>query len=113
MEMIHFKSRAEAEQKQFAHAVTKDRVLLSSSNDKLTTKNVEEIQSDYITNVYDFGLKTDKNIKLSTEIMEEADKVFDTLSKKVGILTEGLEDLIKNKNTPEAINIIENKIVRN
>jgi len=113
MEMIHFKSSVEAEQKQFAHAVTKDRVLLSSSNDKLTTKNVEEIQSDYITNVYDFGLKTDKNIKLSTEIMEEADKVFDTLSKKVGILTEGLEDLIKNKNTPEAINIIENKIIRN
>ena len=66
--------RTEAEQKQFGHVVTKDRVLMPLSeavlakrglptSNKLTTIHGEEVQSDYITNVYDFGLKTEKNVK--------------------------------------------------
>ena len=113
MDYMHFMGRTEAEQKQFGHVVTKDRVLMPLSeavlakrglptSNKLTTIHGEEVQSDYITNVYDFGLKTEKNVKLVDEINKEADSLIENLNKKTNILEELVENLVKNRKDPAA-----------
>mgnify|MGYP003108998935 FL=1 len=104
MEYMHFMGRVEAEQKQFGHVVTKDRKLINpvNKNNKLTTIHGEEVQSDYITNVYDFGLKTEKNVKLVDEINNEANLLIENLNKKTDILEELVENLVKNRKDPAA-----------
>ena len=100
MKMMHFDN--EKELKQFGHAVTKDRVLIDGFK-KLKTLNVEELQSDYISNLIDFGIDTANNRKLASEINFQSEKIFQALLDKRFELRKILGQLRKNRNLPYTV----------
>ena len=111
MKMMHFDN--EKELKQFGHAVTKDRVLIDKFNltssispSKLKTLNVEELQSDYISNLIDFGADTPNNRKIGFVIGRESQKIIDILRDKRFELRKILGQLRKNRNLETDPNIV-------
>ena len=91
MEKMHFKSFEEITQ--FGHAVTKDRKLKG----KLDSLHIEELQSDYLTNVYDYGLSTKTNKEISKKIEKEYDILDSNLTEKRILLDELIKDLTKSR----------------
>ena len=105
MKMMHFDD--EKELKQFGHAVTKDRVLIDKFNltssispSKLKTLNVEELQSDYVSNLIDFGIDTANNRKLATRIKIASRNIGEVLRSKQLELRKILKNLRKSRNLP-------------
>jgi len=91
MEKMHFKSFEELTQ--FGHAVTKDRKLKG----KLDSLHIEELQSDYLTNVYDYGLSTKTNKEIAKKIEKENDIIDSNLTEKRILLDKLIKDLTKSR----------------
>ena len=108
MKMIHF--RNEKERKQFGHAVTKDRVLVTDKEAVLGKRglptsginslHIEELQSDYISNLIDFGIDTPNNRKLVPKIGYESQEIKELLQRKKIEVRKILSQLRKNRNLP-------------
>tara|TARA_R100001460_G_scaffold62843_1_gene103056 strand:+ start:4730 stop:10717 length:5988 start_codon:yes stop_codon:yes gene_type:complete len=117
MKYMHFDD--DKELKQFGHAVTKDRVLKQpifrkkgekylplGSFKTLNTLNVEELQSDYMSNLIDFGIDTPTNRKIAKEIEKESDKAIQILRDKRFELRKILGQLRKNRDLESSPNIM-------
>jgi hypothetical protein len=94
MDYMHFESFEEATQ--FGHAVTKDRKLKG----KLNSLHIEELQTDYLTNVYDYGLINKTNKEVAKKIKKEYEIIDNNLRKKNIILSRVLQDLQNSRNIP-------------
>ena len=68
---------------QFGHAVSKDRKLKKGDVGTISSRNIEELQSDYFTYLYDYGIKTPKNEKLAKEIFDETNVILDAIDDKI------------------------------
>jgi len=68
---------------QFGHAISKDRRLRKGDVGTISSRNIEELQSDYFTRLYDYGIKTDKNEKLAKEIFDEMDVILKAIDDKI------------------------------
>ena len=78
---FHF--RGSDETTQFGHAVSKDRKLRKGDVGTISSRNIEELQSDYFTYLYDYGIKTPKNEKLAKEIFDETNVILDAINDKI------------------------------
>jgi len=78
---FHF--RGSDETTQFGHAVSKDRKLRKGDVGTISSRNIEELQSDYFTYLYDYGIKTPKNEKLAIEIFDETNVILDAIDDKI------------------------------
>ena len=91
MDYMHFESFEEATQ--FGHAVTKDRKLKG----KLNSLHIEELQTDYLTNVYDYGLATKTNKKIARKIGKEYEIIDNNVRNKRILLDKLIRDLTKSR----------------
>tara|TARA_R100001591_G_scaffold95407_1_gene101210 strand:+ start:4755 stop:10526 length:5772 start_codon:yes stop_codon:yes gene_type:complete len=103
MKYMHFDDNTEL--KQFGHAVTKDRVLRDGFK-TFDTLNVEELQSDFMSNLIDFGIDTPTNRKIAKEIKKESDKTIQILRDKKFELRKILSQLRKNRNLESGSDIM-------
>jgi len=81
---FHFSGNDELTQ--FGHAVSKDRRLRKGDVGTISSRNIEELQSDYYTRLYDYGIKTDKNEKLAKEIFDEMNIILEAIDDKIDFL---------------------------
>ena len=76
---------------QFGHAVSKDRRLRKGDVGTISSRNIEELQSDYYTNLYDYGIKTDKNKNLAIDIKFETDVILEAIDNKINFIQKNLD----------------------
>ena len=104
MDQMHFTSGDELTQ--FGHAVTKDRKLKSNSNNLNTNSlHIEELQSDYLSNLYDYGVKNKINKKIADKIYDAVEPIDKSLVQKSNLLFDTLTKLRKGRklSLPEGI----------
>ncbi len=105
MDQMHFTSNDELTQ--FGHAVTKDRKLIKDSKDDskklnktINTLHIEELQSDYLSNLYDYGVKNKINKEIADKIYEEIETIDASLGRKENLVRTTLNKLRKGRNLP-------------
>ena len=96
MDQMHFTSGDELTQ--FGHAVTKDRKLKSNSNNLNTNSlHIEELQSDYLSNLYDYGVENKINKEIADKIYKAVEPVDKSLTDKQDLLFNTLTKLRKGR----------------
>ena len=96
MDQMHFTSGDELTQ--FGHAVTKDRKLKSNSNNLNTNSlHIEELQSDYLSNIYDYGVKNKINKEIADKIYNAVEPIDKSLTDKQDLLFNTLTKLRKGR----------------
>ena len=76
---------------QFGHTAVKDRKLRKGDIGIINSRHIEELQSDYYTKFYDYGMKSNKNRKLAIKIYDETSKIQETIRDKINYINEKLD----------------------